>query len=148
MNATFLKCWTTWLLPLIVLRAFIPVGFMLNSGPQGLELAFCPSVAVPAALDGTSHGITHDGDAAVGSEQSPVSHSQQGSHDQHRQNEHAPCPYGLVAAAATAESRCFVVSGVNTDEAFAAPVLPLLIRSPIGAERIRGPPSVSREALI
>lgn len=144
MNATFLQRWTTWLLPLIVLRAFIPVGFMLSGGPQGLELTFCPSVAMP----GMPHGTTHAVDAAVSSEHSPAGHSQHGSHDQHRQHEHAPCPYGLVAAAATAEPLYLVVSGVNTDEAFAAPVLLLLSRSPIGAERIRGPPHFSREALI
>jgi len=33
--------WARWLLPLLVARAFLPVGFMLATQADGLQLAFC-----------------------------------------------------------------------------------------------------------
>src|SRR5687767_8846016 len=106
MNATLLKRWTAWLLPLLVLRAFIPVGFMLGSGPQGLQLMFCPGVL--QATDGDSAVSDHDANAGS-------SHESQhgGSRAQH---EHSPCPYGLVGAVANAEPLYIATGSITTDE--------------------------------
>jgi len=142
MNATFLKRWTAWLLPLLVLRAFIPVGFMLGSGPQGLQLMFCPGVVQAAGDHSTASAHGAGSSHANGSSH----HSQHG--DSHEQHEHAPCPYGLVGAAASAEPIHVAVSRATTDDPIALPSTPLLDRSPIRAEPIRGPPFSSLKALI
>jgi hypothetical protein len=135
MNATFLKRWTTWLLPLIVLRAFVPVGFMLGAGTEGLQLVFCPSVSDPSA--------THPTESSAATEHAQHGENHAGSHNQH---ENAPCPYGLIGAAACIAAACADVGHVARDEAVELPATPLLSRSPSGTERIRGPPLFSLEA--
>src|ERR1044072_9740503 len=46
MNRRLYRKWARWLLPLLVARAFLPVGFMLaTSQADGLQLAFCPDQA-------------------------------------------------------------------------------------------------------
>lgn len=136
MNATFLKRWTAWLLPLLVLRAFIPMGFMLSAGSHGLQLTFCPGIAMPAS--------GHAAAAEPGDEH--AGHS--GHHGNSQQHDQAPCPFGLVSAAASAEPILGVPSGITADGAISLPAIPLLDRSPARAEPIRGPPLVSLEALI
>ena len=143
MNATFLKRWTTWLLPLLVLRAFFPVGFMLSSGPQGLQLMFCPGVMQSAS--GHSAGAS----TAAADSHHQDSHEGNGQHgESHEQHEHAPCPYGLAGAAAAAEPIQLVLDRVTADVATALPATPALDRSPVRTEPIRGPPSDSLKALI
>jgi hypothetical protein len=142
MNARFLKRWTTWLLPLLVLRAFIPMGFMLSSGPQGLQLTFCPGVM--QAAGGHSAVAGHAAQARdVGSHH----HGSQpgGAHQQH---EHAPCPYGLAGAAASVQPFDIVLDRVTADVSNVLPSTPLFARTPVRAEQIRGPPAASRQALI
>jgi hypothetical protein len=140
MNASFLKRWTAWLLPLLVLRAFIPVGFMLSSGPQGLQLMFCPGVM--QASGGHPAAADHGASSADGS-----GHGNQHG-DSHEQHEQSPCPYGLVSAAAWVEPHLALLRGITTDEAISLPPISPLDRSPATAEPIRGPPLTSLEALI
>ena len=46
MNRRLFRKWARWLLPLLVARAFLPVGFMLaTTQADGLQLAFCPDQA-------------------------------------------------------------------------------------------------------
>ncbi len=137
MNAPFLKRWTTWLLPLIVLRAFIPMGFMLGSGPHGLQLMFCPGVMQAAD--------SHSAVAHSGASTEAASHGNQ-HRESHGQNEHAPCPYGLIGAAACAEPIYLAVGRAGTDAPIVLPSIPLLDRSPVRAEPIRGPPFSSLDA--
>jgi hypothetical protein len=134
MSATFLKRWTTWLLPLIVLRAFIPVGFMLSAGADGLALTFCPSIVQDAGA--------HDLDARVAAGQAGTDHSS------HERAGKVPCPYGLVSAAASVELGDAVLAQLTTSESFSLPTAPILSRSPSHRLRIRGPPSNSPKALI
>lgn len=49
MNRRLLRTWAAWLLPLLALRAFLPVGFMLSADADGLRLVFCPTQAPVAA---------------------------------------------------------------------------------------------------
>jgi hypothetical protein len=140
MNATLLKRWTTWLLPLIVLRAFIPVGFMLSAEPQGLVLTFCPSIV----QDAGGHDQHARADAAENTEAGNAGTD----HSSHAQADNAPCPFGLASAAASAEPGDAALAELTTDESFALPAVPSFTRSPTDRLRIRGPPAISPKALI
>jgi hypothetical protein len=140
MNATLLKRWTTWLLPLIVLRAFIPIGFMLSAEPQGLMLTFCPSIVQDAG--------GHDEHAPADAAEDTAAGSTGSDHSSHAQADNAPCPYGLVAAAASVEPGEAAFAELTTDESSALPAVPSITRSPTHRLRIRGPPAISPKALI
>ena len=57
MNRRLFRKWARWLLPLLVARAFLPVGFMLATQADGLELAFCPDQApIVQGLDRAATG--------------------------------------------------------------------------------------------
>lgn len=145
MNAPFLKRWTTWLLPLLLLRAFIPVGFMLSSGPQGLQLTFCPSIHNPGVhAQQQANAVAGHQDSAEHSspDHSSPDHSSLG-HSSHSHHEHSPCPYGLIAAAACVEPGSISVAQVASDATFESHTAAVLSRSPTDRLRIRGPPSLS-----
>jgi hypothetical protein len=119
----------TWLvLPVLLLRALIPAGFMPLAGAGGAYLGFCPGASAPApsALVGHARHHSHDEPGAPGA---PA-----GGHP------HPACIFSLGAATAAAAA----VSLVSTVAAPRAPadradslvVLPPILR----AQSSRGPP--------
>ena len=133
MNRRFFRKFARWLLPLLVVRAFLPVGFMLATQADGLQLAFCPDQAPivqgldHASMDHSAHtGGTHDG------------------HQQHNAHLDPPCPFAVAAVAAVID-----VPHLDTVALQAAEqVLPeraaaVPLAGPQRADRIRGPPSFS-----
>src|ERR1041384_851644 len=82
MNRRLFKKWARWLLPLLVARAFLPVGFMLvSSQADGLQLGFCPDQA-PIVQGLHDHTSQHSGSHHSGSHLDP------------------PCPFAVAAVAA------------------------------------------------
>ena len=87
MNRRLFRKWARWLLPLLVARAFLPVGFMLaTTQADGLQLAFCPDQAPIVQGSITAPRRTHDHD---GSEHSGC-----------RTRSITPCPFAVAAVAA------------------------------------------------
>jgi hypothetical protein len=133
MNRRLFRNWTRWLLPLLVARAFLPVGFMLATSPvDGLQLAFCPDQA--AIVQGVDH-------AAMGH----LGHMG-GSHNGPHHNSHLdpPCPFAVAAVAAVIDIPHLDTAAVQAAEPFLperAVAIPLT--GPQRADRIRGPPSLS-----
>lgn len=121
MNRRLFRKWARWLLPLLVARAFLPVGFMLATQANGLELAFCPDQV--AAVAHVGHG---DG------------------HQQHNGHLDPPCPFAVAAVAAVID-----IPHLDTVAVQAAEQLPperavaVSFAGPQRADRIRGPPSLS-----
>ena len=121
MNRRLFRKWARWLLPLLVARAFLPVGFMLATQANGLELAFCPDQV--AAVAHVGHG---DG------------------HQQHNGHLDPPCPFAVAAVAAVID-----IPHLDTVAVQAAEQLPpertvaVPLAGPQRADRIRGPPSLS-----
>ena len=121
MNRRLFRKWARWLLPLLVARAFLPVGFMLATQADGLQLAFCPDQVVAVAHVG--HG---DG------------------HQQHNGHLDPPCPFAVAAVAANID-----VPHLDTAAVLAAePFIPersvaVPLAGPQRTDRIRGPPSLS-----
>ena len=123
MNRRLFRKWARWLLPLLVARAFVPVGFMLATQADGLQLAFCPDQVVTVAHAG--HG---EGDG----------------HQQHNAHLDPPCPFAVAAVAANID-----VPHLDTAAVLAAgPFVPersvaVPLAGPQRTDRIRGPPSLS-----
>lgn len=133
MNRRLVRKWTYWLLPLLLARAFLPVGFMLAAEGGQLHLTLCPAQApfvqahaVAAATDHSAHdaGIAgHEHHASGGAHLDP------------------PCPFALGALAAVIE----VPQLLGAMLLAAAQIIPEQVRSlpvagPQRADRIRGPP--------
>jgi hypothetical protein len=143
MSRRFCRKWVGWLLPLLAVRAFLPVGFMWLAGPSGLELGFCPgqgSALVAAA--GPAHH--HDGGLAAQRQHDagPATHHHHGSGQGERPD--SPCPYGIAAVAMAGDVPHV---GAALPEAETAVIVPRSIAfttaGPARADRIRGPPSLS-----
>jgi hypothetical protein len=122
MNRRLFRKWARWLLPLLVARAFLPVGFMLvSSQAEGLQLGFCPDQA-PIAQGFHDHSGAH--------------HS--GSHLD------PPCPFAVAAVAAVIDvPHLAPVAAQATEQFLPERVAALPLAGPQRIDRIRGPPSLS-----
>ena len=136
-----LKLLSLWILPLLVLRALIPTGFMLSVDAGRLQLMFCPSGVVqplgaPQELQQQAHaehhsGMHHGGEA----DQTSLSHVA---------NDSAPCPFSLVASASSCDIR-HLAGAVDAprDERFEFLSAPTFRVGPVRTDRIRGPPNLA-----
>jgi hypothetical protein len=131
MNRRLFRKWARWLLPLLVARAFLPVGFMLATQADGLQLVFCPDQG--AIIQGVDHGaMAHAGHLAANG------------HQQHNAHLDPPCPFAVAAVAAVIDVphldtvAVLVAEQILPERAIAVPQA-----GPQRADRIRGPPSLS-----
>ncbi len=135
MNRRLYRKWARWLLPLLVVRAFLPVGFMLaTTQADGLQLAFCPDQA-PIAQ---GH-VAHDGQ---------VAHHGEAGHDgsRHSGAAHAvtQCPFAVAAVAAVIDiPHLDPVAPQALDQVLPERVVAVPLAGPQRVDRIRGPPSLS-----
>jgi hypothetical protein len=131
MNRRLFRKWALWLLPLLVARAFLPVGFMLAANAEGLQLAFCPdqiSVSEAVTADHSAH-------------EAPAGHD---GHEPGAGHFDPPCPFAVAAVAAVIDVPHLDTDALRSVERFVperAVAIPL--PGPQRAERIRGPPFVS-----
>ncbi|HKS56941.1 MAG TPA: hypothetical protein VJS12_16725 [Steroidobacteraceae bacterium] len=131
MNRRLYRKWARWLLPLLVARAFLPVGFMLaTTQADGLQLAFCPDQA--PIVQGVDHGaMAHAGHAG-------------GGHQQHSAHLDPPCPFAVAAVAAVIDVPHLDTVAIQAAEQFLPErAVPVPLAGPQRADRIRGPPSLS-----
>lgn len=127
MNRRIFRKWARWLLPLLVARAFLPVGFMLVSQADGLELGFCPDQA-PIVQAATGH-------AAGGH----AGHGQQ-----HSGHAYPPCPFAVAAVAAVIDvPHLDPVALQAAEQVVPERAVVVSLAGPQRIDRIRGPPSLS-----
>lgn len=136
MNRRFRKSLSLWIVPLLVLRALIPSGFMLTADANGLSLMFC-SVSTPQS----AAAVQHEGHAGhhAGHDHDPTggNHASAGQHN-------APCPFSLAAVAAAGDvPYCVSTAAIPVDEPFEFFSAPASSAGPPRADRIRGPPSLA-----
>jgi hypothetical protein len=158
MNRRLFRKWALWLLPLLAVRAFIPVGFMLSVGADGLALVFCPSQSaalVQALADsGNDHaqhiqgadpqasGALHEHAAHTGGQAQPEGHHA-GAHVGHDQA-NPLCPYALAAVASVLDIPPLEAALLRpADERIEQLSVALPTAGPLRADRIRGPPVLS-----
>jgi hypothetical protein len=137
MRRRHLKLLSLWIVPLLLLRALIPTGFMLSVDVGSLQLTFCPAVTTPAKQVPEHlmhHAGMHHADAAG---------HESASHDDPAASEHgAPCPFSLVAAAAPGDVPYLHDSAIApSDERFEFISAPTFRVGPVRTDRIRGPPA-------
>lgn len=131
MNRRLFKKWARWLLPLLVARAFLPVGFMLlSSQADGLQLGFCPDQA-PIV-----QGLHDHASMAGHADHTGAHHS--GSHLD------PPCPFAVAAVAAVIDvPHLAPVAAQATEQFLPERVGAVPLAGPQRIDRIRGPPSLS-----
>ena len=130
MNRARLKPWITWLLPLMLLRAFVPMGFMLSGESGALAITFCSSIAAPAAND--IHAAHHH-------DAQPAAHHHHGS----EAHERSVCPYGLTGPAQVAAVITFEASAPVAELSATPGESPQPSLTPSQTEPIRGPPALA-----
>jgi len=145
----------TWLavllLPALLFRAFIPVGFMPVVESGGLTIGFCPGeAALPPGVAAAVSVHAHDGQAAAVAaapsehQNSQHGHKHGGGEDSSNASHHAPC---LFAASATPAPTPTIAALHDTARQVAhfgrgncvVLVLPTILR----AQSPRGPPAFS-----
>jgi hypothetical protein len=151
------KLLTLWMLPLLVARAIVPVGFMFMADADGLRLMFCPSVSATVeapqagAHDGhdmhanmhhdVRHDVRHDHDMRqmqAGSAEHPSDDAPAMEHDK------TPCPFSLVAALARVDlTYVAVLAALVSERSDSFKILPDLARYAVQSLPIRGPPALS-----
>jgi hypothetical protein len=139
MRRRHLQLLSLWILPLLLARALIPIGFMLSVDAGSLRLTFCPSGViqprdslVPQQLERSAHhaGMHHAGAA----DDEAASHN----------DNNAPCPFSLVAAATPSDVPYLHDSlGSPSAERFDFISAPTIRVGPIRTDPIRGPPATA-----
>jgi hypothetical protein len=141
--------WLVWLLPFLVARAFVPTGFMLSAGTDGLSLAFCPGTTPVVQFAAAQQHASVPSDAHAGGS-AHADHQQHAAHhaggndqpsDHFSANDTGLCPFAVVAASCAGSD--FYLANIAIDSA--ADLLPDYTappdaNRPIRADRIRGPP--------
>jgi hypothetical protein len=132
MNRRLFRKWARWLLPLLVARAFLPVGFMLATQADGLHLAFCPDQA--PIVQGLDQAATGHADHLAGSHTGP----------QHNGHLDPPCPFAVAAVAAVIDiPHLDTVAVQAAEQVLPERAVAIPLAGPQRADRIRGPPSLS-----
>lgn len=131
--------WLAWLLPLLVLRAFVPAGFMLSWTGNDLQMMLCSGTGPVSSQEtlariADSHAHHHQGDPASGQHQ----HDMGGGSQAH---ENSICPFAAAgsAGAPVTASSAVIVTLVSV-ERFDFLSDPELRSHPVSIDRIRGPP--------
>ena len=144
MHRRLTKLLTLWLLPLLVARAIVPVGFMFMADEDGLQLMFCPAVSQPADAQMQAH--VHAGhDAHTGLQQMHAAHAGHAHGDgPSAEHDKTPCPFSLVAALARLDlTYVAVLAALVSERSDSFEILPDVSSDPVQALPIRGPPVLS-----
>jgi hypothetical protein len=145
MNRRRLHRWAAWLLPLLIARLFVPVGFMLSMSDAGLKFVLCSGFAgLPAPITAANlqqHHAESDRSAHAMHGESHEQHGKQGS--EHQSHEQSICPFAFAGATAG----CPVAKAFGEPPSLAAAVpslraVPLWNSPAVLIDRIRGPPLV------
>jgi hypothetical protein len=134
--------WAIWLLPLMLVRAIVPAGFMLSAQAGELSLVFC-SGSVTAAQPSSEHLAHqhHASHSADPSASSSESHSESNTSESNSEGI-AACPFAASGTAANAELPYFVGQFAPLDYEHPVNTLPVASSGPQRADRIRGPPAL------
>jgi hypothetical protein len=97
MNRKLARAWMAWLLPALLLRSLIPVGFMPMIGPgHGIDLVLCDTYApVPSMPQSGAMRMSKDMSMPTGMHMSGDAEDSRG-HGTHQ--DHGPCLYGTSPA--------------------------------------------------
>jgi len=143
MSARHSHRWLAWLLPMFMLRAFVPAGFMLSWSDAGLQLVICSGSGpmtklgqVPAS-DSFTESVTEAGQH----QQHGAVHADGAQHHHSQADSATLCPFAAAGTSgalpsfeATVAFFATLANEVRAPANLQLPVAPVLI------DRIRGPP--------
>jgi hypothetical protein len=134
--------WAIWLLPLILVRAFVPAGFMLSAQTGELSLVFC-SGSVTASQPNSEH-LAHQHHASHSADPSASSSESDSKSNNSESNSEgiAACPFAASGTAATAELPYFIGQFAPLDYEHPLSTLSVASSGPQRSEHIRGPPAL------
>jgi len=136
------KIWLAWLLPLFVLRAFVPAGFMLSWAGNELQVVVCSGSGpvMPAAV--ASQQDMHGEHAHHVHEAAPTADHAQHQHQGSEAHEGSYCPFAIAGSPSLATALYAFASELPPTQTFDLASRPQLESAPILIDRIRGPPFV------
>jgi hypothetical protein len=130
-NTRRAQAWAWWLLPFLVARALLPMGFMAQAQHGQLTLVLCSAgfakIDRTTRVESITRSVSQDELAHQGGSQAE-----------------GICPFALSGGAALAQVVSFLVAhhSVSIEDA-ASPRLPILSVRLANAHRVRGPPQFS-----
>ncbi|HEV2700388.1 MAG TPA: hypothetical protein VGV09_02070 [Steroidobacteraceae bacterium] len=130
MNRKLARTWTAWLLPALLLRSLIPIGFMPMIGPgHGVELVLCDGYApVPSMPASEPMQMSND---------MPMATGHHGTHQ-----DHGLCLYGTSPALGTPLALSTHSTHLQaTAELLATAPQVSHYEAPYRAQSARGPPA-------
>jgi hypothetical protein len=138
--------WAIWLLPLMLVRAFVPAGFMLSAQAGELSLVFC-SGSVTAAQSHSEHlahqhHAGHSADASAPSSESDSQSDSEPNNSESNNEAVAVCPFAASGTAAITDLPYFVGQFAPLDYEHPISTLSVASDGPQRAEHIRGPPAL------
>jgi len=130
-NTRRAQAWAWWLLPFLVARALLPMGFMAQAQNGQLNLVLCSAgfakLNPTTRIESNTRAASQDELAHQGSSQAE-----------------GVCPFALSSGAALAHVVPFLVAHYSASiEDAASPRLPILSVRLANAHRVRGPPQFS-----
>jgi hypothetical protein len=141
MSARANHSFLTWLLPLLILRAFVPAGFMLMGSGDGLQMVVCSGTA-PATLSAKSSSDQH-----AHADHSHHQHaaaqaaaSSQHDHQNAQAHEGSYCPFAIAGSASAPTIAYAFQPQPPLVQTHAFIALPEPRSTSILIDRIRGPP--------
>jgi hypothetical protein len=155
MKLRTLQRWILWLLPLMLLRAFVPAGFMVAAHSGELSLVFCSSVLAPsqpsghsisqavelAPADHRNHAEHHSVQSSAPSPEHQTHDGSQTESPEHSANGANSCPFALTTVTPAAEIEFFIGQPASDSYQQRFSALPATSYGPQRAESIRGPPA-------
>ncbi len=147
MKRRVLHRWAMWLLPLLLVRALVPVGFMLSAHGGELSVVFCSGTLASATQELSQRSAQQQAHHGAHPQAHQSEHHHHSGGPEHIGNSSAPesgdansCPFALAGSAPGQEIAFFVgeFSSPNHDEIFDA--ASFASAGPHRADRIRGPP--------
>jgi hypothetical protein len=155
MKPRTLQRWILWLLPLMLLRAFVPAGFMLAAHSGELSVVFCSSVRAPAtssserehpSVEPAAHSHHHEQshhqvDLGVFTGEHQLHHGQPNDGAEHKASGANSCPYALVAATPASQIEFFLDQPASEPSQDWFGALPFSSFGPQRTQSIRGPPA-------
>jgi hypothetical protein len=131
------------LLPLLIARSLLPIGFMLSFDEGIPRIVFCPGeISVPGTPD--SHG-QHDSHTAHLTHQGPGHEHHHGANESDAnsaEHSHQTCPFAFAGAAPLTFLAAFSPE-LPAPEAITGPPDPAIFALAPRAHPIRGPPTLS-----
>jgi hypothetical protein len=135
--------WIAWLLPVFILRAFVPMGFMWEATADGPRLVVCSGIAGSAASSASDPHAQHHVDHNGHDGHHAGNHEHTGGGDSESSHQGALCPF---AAAGISSLDGLTQASLTLQPAAVAPIalpdVPLFDHGPISRHRIRGPPAL------